>query len=43
MIWFSLNDTPGPLWPGHCGLFELDGIREAGVGRASPKLTGGTA
>jgi hypothetical protein len=25
VIWFSLNDTPGPLWPGHCGLFELDG------------------
>jgi polysaccharide biosynthesis protein PslG len=25
VIWYSLNDTPGPLWPGHCGLFTLDG------------------
>jgi polysaccharide biosynthesis protein PslG len=25
VIWYSLNDTPGPLWPGHCGLFALDG------------------
>jgi hypothetical protein len=25
VVWFSLNDTPGPLWPGHCGLFRLDG------------------
>ena len=19
VIWFALSDTPGPLWPGHCG------------------------
>jgi polysaccharide biosynthesis protein PslG len=25
VIWYSLKDTPGPFWPGHCGLFELDG------------------
>jgi polysaccharide biosynthesis protein PslG len=25
VIWYSLNDTPGPLWPGHCGLFTLSG------------------
>ena len=25
VVWFSLNDTPGPLWVGHCGLFRLDG------------------
>src|SRR5262245_57268716 len=25
VVWYSLNDTPGPAWPGHCGLFNLDG------------------
>ena len=25
VIWYSLDDEPGPLWPGHCGLFTLDG------------------
>jgi hypothetical protein len=25
VVWYSLNDTPGPLWVGHCGLFRLDG------------------
>jgi polysaccharide biosynthesis protein PslG len=25
VVWFALTDTPGPLWPGHSGLFELDG------------------
>jgi polysaccharide biosynthesis protein PslG len=25
VVWYSLRDTPGPFWPGHCGLFELDG------------------
>ena len=25
VIWYSLNDTPGPLWVGHCGLFSLEG------------------
>ncbi len=26
VVWYSLNDTPGPLWVGHCGLFRLDGF-----------------
>jgi hypothetical protein len=25
VIWYALSDTQGPLWPGHCGLFGLDG------------------
>jgi polysaccharide biosynthesis protein PslG len=25
VVWYSLRDTPGPFWPGHSGLFELDG------------------
>jgi hypothetical protein len=25
VVWCSLNDTPGPLWVGHCGLFTLSG------------------
>jgi hypothetical protein len=25
VIWYSLNDTPGPLWPAHCGLFTVEG------------------
>ena len=25
VIWYALSDTPGPLWPGHCGLFDLNG------------------
>jgi polysaccharide biosynthesis protein PslG len=41
VIWFSLNDTPGPLWPGHCGLFELDGNPKPSWD-ALTKLTGGT-
>ena len=32
VIWYSLKDTPGPIWVGHCGLFRLDGSREAGLG-----------
>ncbi len=23
VVWYSLNDTPGPLWVGHCGLFTV--------------------
>jgi polysaccharide biosynthesis protein PslG len=42
VIWFSLNDTPGPLWPGHCGLFELDGSAKPSW-RAFAALTGGSA
>jgi hypothetical protein len=25
VVWYSLADTPGPDWPGHCGLFTIDG------------------
>jgi polysaccharide biosynthesis protein PslG len=25
VVWFSLSDTPGPIWVGHCGLFTVDG------------------
>jgi hypothetical protein len=25
VVWFSLHDTPGPIWVGHCGLFTVDG------------------
>jgi hypothetical protein len=25
VVWYSLNDTPGPIWVGHCGLFTVDG------------------
>jgi polysaccharide biosynthesis protein PslG len=25
VVWYSLQDTPGPIWVGHCGLFRLDG------------------
>jgi polysaccharide biosynthesis protein PslG len=25
VVWYSLNDTPGPLWVGHCGLFTVGG------------------
>jgi hypothetical protein len=42
VIWYSLNDTPGPLWPAHCGLFTVDGSAKpswaafAGVAGGSP-------
>jgi hypothetical protein len=26
VIRYSLNDTPGPLWVGHCGLFTVEGF-----------------
>jgi hypothetical protein len=41
VIWYSLNDTPGPLWPGHCGLFELGGSAKPSWD-AFVELTGGT-
>ncbi len=41
VIWYSLNDTPGPLWPGHCGLFELNGSAKPAWG-AFTALTGGS-
>jgi hypothetical protein len=42
VIWYSLNDTPGPLWPGHCGLFTLDGAAKPSWD-AFVEQTGGTA
>ena len=42
VIWYSLNDTPGPLWPGHCGLFTLDGSAKPSWD-AFVALTGGSA
>src|SRR5262249_32991643 len=42
VIWYSLNDTPGPLWPGHCGLFELDGTAKPSWG-AFVEQSGGAA
>jgi hypothetical protein len=41
VIWYSLNDTPGPLWPGHCGLFTLDGTAKPSWS-AFVDLTGGS-
>jgi hypothetical protein len=40
VIWYSLNDTPGALWPGHCGLFTLDGQAKPSW-HALVALTGG--
>jgi hypothetical protein len=40
VIWYSLNDTPGPLWPGHCGLFTLNGQAKPSWD-AFTELTGG--
>jgi polysaccharide biosynthesis protein PslG len=42
VIWYSLNDTPGPLWPGHCGLFTVDGTPKP-VWEAFTGLTGGAS
>jgi hypothetical protein len=42
VIWYSLNDTPGPLWPGHCGLFTLDGMAKPSWD-AFVELTGGSS
>ena len=41
VVWYSLNDTPGPLWPGHCGLFTLDGTPKPSWNDLV-ELTGGT-
>jgi polysaccharide biosynthesis protein PslG len=41
VIWYSLNDTPGPLWPGHCGLFTVDGTAKPSW-TALVGLTGGS-
>jgi hypothetical protein len=42
VIWYSLNDTPGPLWPGHCGLFRLDGSPKP-AWEAFAQVAGGSA
>ena len=42
VIWYAVSDTQGPLWPGHCGLFELDGSAKPSW-NAFTELTGGSA
>jgi polysaccharide biosynthesis protein PslG len=42
VVWFSLNDTPGPLWVGHCGLFGLDGSPKPSW-KALAQVAGGSA
>jgi hypothetical protein len=42
VIWYSLNDTPGPLWPAHCGLFTLQGSAKPAWG-AFASVAGGSA
>ena len=42
VIWFALSDTPGPLWPGHCGLFDLNG-NPTPAWQALTGLTGGSS
>jgi len=42
VIWYSLNDTPGQLWPGNCGLFELDGTAKP-AWSAFTQASGGSA
>jgi polysaccharide biosynthesis protein PslG len=42
VVWYSLNDTPGPLWVGHCGLFGLDGSPKP-AWEALAQVAGGSA
>jgi polysaccharide biosynthesis protein PslG len=42
VIWYSLSDTPGPLWVGHCGLFTVDGTPKP-AWEAFAKAAGGTS
>jgi polysaccharide biosynthesis protein PslG len=42
VVWYSLNDTPGPLWVGHCGLFTVGGDPKP-AWDSFAKLTGGTS
>ena len=42
VIWYSLNDAPGTVWPAHCGLFTLDGSAKP-AWDAFVALTGGTS
>jgi hypothetical protein len=42
VIWYSLKDTPGPLWVGHCGLFNLDGSAKP-AWQAFTEVAGGSS
>jgi hypothetical protein len=42
VIWYSLSDTPGPLWVGHCGLFTVDGTPKP-AWEAFANVAGGTS
>jgi hypothetical protein len=42
VVWYSLNDQPGPIWVGHCGLFNLDGTPKPSWD-ALVHLTGGSS
>ncbi len=42
VVWYALSDTPGQVWPAHCGLFGLDGSAKPAWG-ALVSLTGGSA
>ena len=42
VIWYSLSDTPGPLWVGHCGLFTVDGTPKP-AWDAFAEVAGGSA
>jgi polysaccharide biosynthesis protein PslG len=42
VVWYSVNDTPGPVWVGHCGLFRLDGSPKPAWG-ALAQVAGGSA
>jgi polysaccharide biosynthesis protein PslG len=42
VIWYSLKDAPGSVWPAHCGLFALDGQPKPSWD-ALVGLTGGTS
>jgi polysaccharide biosynthesis protein PslG len=39
VVWYSLKDTPGPLWVGHCGLFTVGGVAKPSW-RALGEVTG---
>jgi hypothetical protein len=42
VVWYSLADTPGPFWPGHCGLFTVAGSAKPSW-RAFTDAAGGTS
>jgi polysaccharide biosynthesis protein PslG len=41
VVWFSLHDTPGPIWVGHCGLFTVDGSPKPAWGAFAEAAGGG--